>query len=215
MKKILTFVCLLLVCHLMLFAQARQPDPISSTTEESAIAVPAQNPAGLKVIYSNLGKAKTDLYWASAYSWILAGPNASTTEFIAMPFTPKSNAQVSQVQVAVLYNSGDNQVNLSIYADSGSDYPGTLLAGPVTVMNLPQAGTCCPLTVANFPALAVTAGTQYWVVGDTPLTGTGSDFSGVWNHVAKDIPISFYKGSHWFKDSADNLPAGEVLGTVP
>jgi hypothetical protein len=215
-KKILMFVFLLLFCSLTLFAQTKAGPRAVQTTQKSAIYVPPQEDAvALKKIYSNLG-TKTDPYWVNAHSWQVSGPNsAKGANFIAMPFTPKYNSTVEQVQVAVLYNnSGVNQVNLSIYGDSGGA-PGTLLAGPVTVTNLAEAGTCCTLAVANFTPVAVTAGTQYWVVADTPLSGTGSDFFGVWNHVAKDIPMSFNRGSGWNKDTADNLPAGEVLGTVP
>ena len=214
MKKIL-FLCLLMLGCLTLFAQTAAGPRAVPTTEKSAVRVsPQENAAALKKIYSNLG-TKTDPYWVSAYSWELLGANTTSgPHFMALPFTPKSNSTVEQVQVAVFYKSGDNQVNLSIYADAGG-LPGTLLAGPVTVTNLAAAGTCCGLTVASFTALAVTAGTQYWVVADTPLSGTGSDFVGVWNHVPKDLPISFNRGNGWKPDTADNLPAGEVLGTIP
>ncbi|HKN16624.1 MAG TPA: choice-of-anchor R domain-containing protein [Candidatus Sulfotelmatobacter sp.] len=224
MKKILLFVCLLALCSLTVLAQTGANSRALPATEKLAIQVPQIDvpqievpPQGdavaLKKIYSNLGP-KADPYWVNAHSWLVAGPNAATSAaFAGMPFTPKSNFLLSQVQVAVFYTSGDNQVDLSIYTDAGG-IPGTLLAGPVTVTNLAVAGTCCTLTVANFTPVAVTAGTQYWVVADTPLTGVGSDFRGVWNHVAKDIPVSFNRGSGWFADTADNLPAGEVLGTV-
>ena len=214
MKKIL-FVCLLILGCLTLFAQTPAGPQAVSTTEKPTVRVPPQlDAAALKKIYSNLG-TKTDPYWVNAYSWELAGPNAAGgPHFIALPFTPKSNSTVEQVQVAVFYKSGDNQVNLSIYGDAGG-LPGTLLAGPVTVTNLATAGTCCNLAVANFTPLAVTAATQYWVVADAPASGTGSDFIGVWNHVAKDLPLSFNRGKGWNADTADNLPAGEVLGTIP
>ena len=214
MKKILLFVCPLILGGLTLAQSATGPRAVQ-TTGKSAIYVPSQEGAmALKKIYSNLG-TKTDPYWVNAYSWSLAGPNAANgPHFLAMPFTPKSNSTVEQVQVAVFYKTGANQVNLSIYGDAGG-IPGILLAGPATVTNLATAGTCCSLTVANFTPVAVTAGTQYWVVADTPLTGTGSDFAGVWNHVAKDMPMSFNRGTGWHADTADNLPAGEVLGTIP
>lgn len=214
-KKTLLFVCLLILGCLTLLAQTVAGPRAVQTTEKSAIRVPSQEDAmALKKIYSNLG-SKTDRYWFNAYSWSLTGANAASgPHFIAMPFTPKSNSTVEQVQVAVLYKSGANQVNVSIYGDAGG-VPGTLLAGPVTVTNLAAAGTCCTLTVANFTPVAVTALTQYWVVADTPLSGTGSDFAGVWNHVAKDMPVSFNRGNGWHPDSADGLPAGEVLGTIP
>ena len=210
------FVFVLILCNLTLFAQTEKGPRIVHITEKSAIHVPPQEaPAGLKKIYSNLGKSKTDLY-NDINGWIVSGPNAAGTEFIALPFTPKSNSHVSQVQVAVQWNGwGANQVNLSIYGDSGG-LPGTLLAGPVTVTNLPDAGTCCLLAVASFTPVAVTAGTQYWVVADTPLTGTGSDFYGVWDLTVKRvIPMALSYGSSWYGFNADELVAGAVLGTIP
>jgi hypothetical protein len=214
-KKILLFVCLLALCNLTLFAQSKRSPQIVRIPEKSAIHVPPQQaPAGLKKIYSNLG-TQTDLY-DDGSGWVLEGPgdNGFST-FGAIPFTPKSNSHVSQVGAAVHYFTGDNQVNLSIYSDANGA-PGTLLAGPVTVTNLPESGTCCTLAVANFAPLAVIGGTQYWVVVDTPLTGTGSDFDGEWDMVAATVPIAFNdNGLGWYVYTANDLPAGAVLGTIP
>ncbi len=215
MKKSLMFVCLLALCNLTLFAQSGTDPRMVYTKEKSAIHVPPQEaPAGLKKIYSNLG-TKTDLYF-DVGGWLISGLQPS----VAIAFIPKSNSHVSQARVAVQYfPSGANQVNLSIYGDSGG-VPGTLLAGPVTVANLPNAGTCCTLAVASFTPVAVTGGTQYWVVVDKPLTGTGSDFFGVWDTVARPvIPMAAYSNFDnddvWLALNADRQPAGEVLGTIP
>ena len=218
MKKNLPFVLLMTMCSLTSGQTLSRPREVHSF-KKSAIHVPAQlAPTGMKVIYSNLAKP-TDAYDAND-GWSLSGPNdieASFVQFDAMPFTPKSNAHVSEVQVAVQYGgSGANQVNLSLYAGGGG-VPGTLLAGPVTVTNLPHFGTCCNLAVANFPPVAVTAGTQYWVVADTPLSGVGSDFDGVWTWVV-DVQMEWaqeWNGTGWFATGGDGLPAGEVLGTIP
>jgi hypothetical protein len=95
--------------------------------------------------------------------------------------------------------------------------PGTLLAGPVTVTNLHISGTCCSISIANFSPVAVNGGSQYWVVADTPLSGTGSDFIGVWNLVAKPFFRVAFNSNEigWFATDADLLPASEVLGSVP
>lgn len=219
MKKILMFVCLLALCNLTLFAQTPKSSRMVHATGKSAIHVPPQEaPEALKKIYSNLGESKTDLY--IDHAWLVDGPAADGgySSFIAMVFTPKSNSHVSQVQVAMQYlGYGANQVNLSIYGDSGG-VPGTLLAGPVTVTNLPDFGTCCLLAVANFTPVAVTGGTQYWVVADTPATGTGSDFAGAWAVVVqgKVPPLATYEGPYgWSESPALDTPAGEVLGTIP
>lgn len=219
MKKTLLLVCLLALCHLTLLAQNGKPSRAVHTTEKSAVHVPPQEvPAALKTIYTNLG-TKTDLYLDND-GWSLTGFNSyggsSSAYSIALPFTPKANSHVSQVRAAVqYYGSGANQVNFSIYGDANGA-PGTLLAGPVTVTNLPGFGTCCTLAVANFTPLAVTGGTRYWVVADAPLTGTGSDFVGVWDWVSKIILFGGTNGVNgWYGINTDGLPAGQVLGTIP
>jgi hypothetical protein len=214
------FVCLLLLCNLTLLAQTAADPRFVRIAGKSAIHVPPQDvPAGLKKIYSNLSASKTDLY-NDLGGWRIAGPSGSVSYFIAMPFTPKFDSHVSQARVAVQYFFlGANQVNLSIYGDSGG-VPGTLLAGPVTVTNLPDSGTCCTLAVADFTPVAATGGTQYWVVADTPPTGEGSDFNGVWATVATPvIPLAGYSNFDnddvWIALNGDKRPAGEVLGTIP
>ena len=214
MKKIRFFACLLAVCVPSLNAQTKQPPRIVHTAEKSAAHVPPQAvPAGLTLIYNNL-YTQTDLYDDTS-GWSIAGPAAYGYSFFSgIPFTPRSNSHVLQARAAVHYFSGANQVDLSIYSDAGG-VPGALLAGPVTVTNLPNGGTCCALAVADFTPLTVTAGTQYWLVVDTPLTGTGSDFSGEWDMVARIVPIAFNgNGFGWSAGTANDLPAGAVLGTV-
>jgi len=217
MKTVALLVCLFAFCNLMLLAQRKEGLRSEQVGEKSAMkATPQEDPAGLKTIYTNLGKSKTELY--DGFGFVVSGPNSAYgySEFEALPFTPKSNAHVTQVQVAVLYaGSGANQVNLSIYSDS-SGIPGTLLAGPVTVTNLPAHGTCCGLALAAFSPVPVAAGTQYWVVADTPLTGPGSDFTGNWAQSAKPIiPFAAAHSSGWYAANGNELPAGEVQGTVP
>ena len=218
-KKFLPFLYLLALCSSTLFAQTRQGLRAVHTTEKSAIHVPPQEAqAGLRALYTNLG-SKTYLYLDSD-GWSLTGFNSyggsSSAYEIGLPFTPKANSHVAQVRVAVqYYGSGANQINLSIYGDSGGA-PGTVLAGPVTVTNLPAYGTCCTLTIANFTPLAVTAGTRYWVVANAPATGTGSDFVGVWDWVSKIILFGGSNGvDGWVGENTDGLPAGEVMGTIP
>jgi hypothetical protein len=215
MKRAVLFLCLLAFCKLTPLAQPRVvPRDVPAAERAASDSLPEEAPAALKTIYSNLGK-KGESYTPGGF--LLAGPNSleGAAIFTAMPFTPKSDAHVSQVQVAALYISGGNQINLSIYSDSGG-VPGTLLAGPTTVTNLPTHGTCCTLDIAGFTPVAVIAGTQYWVVADTPLTGPGSDFEGEWGESTRPIfPSAFDRGTGWFSASVDLLPSGVVRGTIP
>ena len=217
MNTTLRFVCLMTLGNLLLFAQTGSHPRTTHTAEKSAIHLPAaEPPKALKKIYSNLG-SKTAAF-NDTEGWVLSGPNSGTgfTEFMAMPFTPKANSTLEQVQIAVQYVSGANQVNVSVYGDA-SGSPGTLLAGPVTVTNLPAFGTCCTLAVASFSPLSLTGGTRYWVTVDTPSTGTGSDFDGVWDWPGKPLyPQARNKGAGW--TSLEGSPAesaGAVFGTVP
>ena len=202
-------VCLMALCSATVFAQ-NSARSFVHTREKSAIRVPAPDaPEGLTKIFGNLGP-KTAAY-DPLNGWFVGGPNSGLDEFMGLAFTPKANAHVKQVQVAITYYSGDDQVNLSIYSDAGG-VPDTLIDGPVTVTNLPANGACCALAIANFPSgVAVVALTQYWVVADTPLSGTGADFLGVWEQVVKPQPFAFGNGV-W---SPAAVPAGAVYGTVP
>jgi hypothetical protein len=223
MKKTLLFVCLLILCNLTLFAQTGTPRIVHAKENSSVHVPPQETPASLTKIYSNLGASKTDLYDGYVGA-IMQGPNCGSNcqdtpdQYYAMQFIPSDDSHVSQVQVAVQYGSGTNQINLNIYGDTDG-VPGTLLAGPVTVTNLPAFPSCCTLAIAKFSPIAVTAGTPYWVVANIPSSGTGSDFVGYWDIVVqgKTPPTSVYdvtQGS-WFQTVSLTLPAGEVLGTIP
>ena len=83
-----------------------------------------------------------------------------------MAFTPTASATAAEVDVAVGYISGANEVTLNIYSD-GSGVPGTALWSGVAKA-LPTFGTCCGLAVAKIKGgLALTKGTPYWVVVTT------------------------------------------------
>lgn len=217
MKKTLLFVCLFSICNLTMLAQTGNRPRSGQIAEKSAIHTPPPEISKtLTKIYSNLGSKKTDLYDDSDY-WYVNGSNGLIfPQQLGLPFTPKSNSHISQVQVAIQYQGlGANQVNISIYGDAGG-VPGTLLAGPVTVKNLPAAGTCCGLAVANFTPVAVTGGSHYWIVASAPSSGAGSDFVGGWNwSVNPQFVAGIDAGGGWSTFNTDSRPAGEVLGSIP
>jgi len=140
--------------------RAQPPKTIGYGGARSFEAPAQPEPAALVEIYSNLGSA-TSTY--TQLGLALFGPLSvyGTSEFAAMSFTPKANAHVSEVSAAIQYNgTGANQVNLSLYSDTRG-VPGVLLAGPVTVTNLPNFQSCCKLAVAGFESsVAVTSGTR-------------------------------------------------------
>ncbi len=218
MKTNLSLLLLPMICTPLLFAQDSSLHVVRTTQTAPAHVAPAPPPAGLTTIYSNLNSSQTNLYLDNA-GWAISGPNGADAyqEFIAMPFTPKSNSRVLQARVAVLYDGyGANQVDISLYSDSDGA-PGTLLAGPVTVTNLPSYPNCCQLATASFGSVAVSAGTQYWITATTPESGAGSDFTGNWQFVTPAIlQGANVPGFGWYSyDVGPEEAAGEVLGTVP
>ena len=219
MKKVLLLTGFLTILNVTLFGQTTaQPHRLHHTGRLTVYQPPQEIPQGMVQIYSSLGTDPKHLY-NSLDTWLVAGPNSifGLPDFIAMPFTPQSNAHVLQVQAAVIWDrSGADQVNFSIHEDH-KGHPGKPLAGPVTVTNLPTS-PCCQLAVADFSSgVAVKGGTQYWVVADTPKTGQGSDFVGEWaGAVSPVLPLAANTGgAGWVPFSGNGLPAGEVLGTIP
>ena len=203
------------VCSVSLFAQ-RRADP--GTTKIPFAGTDAES--ALQKIFSNLGTG-TNVYTSDGSAFSLAGPNSAAgfTQYEAIPFTPKSNATVEAVSAAIQYIGGTNQINLSIYSDA-SGAPGTLLAGPFTVKNVPIYPTCCKLASASVkPSFSVTAGAQYWLVADTPSAGTGSDFEGAWVFIPPSkllVSVNSGVGLSWFTGPADiQEPAGAIYGSIP
>ena len=218
MKKIMVSLLSFLVLAGVTLAAQRSPNTHGFPVTASSAHIPAPPvPAALKQIYSNLGSGNDQYNYNNG--WAIIGPNFNNegvSDTFALAFTPKTDSHITQVHAAILYDfTGDNQVNLSIYADADG-VPGTLLTGPVTVYNLPPAATCCGFAVADFPPLAVTGGTQYWLVANTPTSGPGSNFIGTWAANPKVLQQANYTPQYgWLVDNAYDEAAGAVFGTIP
>lgn len=214
MKTTAMFIFAIALC--VTSVRAQQPEIVQWNAGFPFDGVAEDVPATMVKIFSNLGPA------AAAYvgsAWVLDGPNAASAShesFIALPFKSKKAAHVEQVRAAVQWDkSGANQINLSLYSDSGGQ-PGSLLAGPVTVKNLPAYFACCKLATATFASsVAIAAHTQYWIVADTPSSGTGSDFAGVWAFAPSPLRVGSDQGTGWFAFQGQEEPAGAVYGTIP
>lgn len=199
----------LTLCAASLHAQKSTAAPWTHFTEANA-----QSPDALVKIFSNLGPS-TMAYIANGY--YVAGPLSAlgSSQFIALPFKPAMASHAMQLRAAVAWNSlGANQVNLSLYNDA-SGVPGTKIAGPVTVKSLPTFGTCCKVAAGTITSTALTAATQYWIVADTPATGTGSDSEDVWNAVNQLNIAGNVAAGGWFAFAANLIPAGAVYGSIP
>lgn len=209
--------CVFALSSCTLFSQQTNNIPKTlHTTQKSQIHIPSEEPSGLVKIFGNLG-SRTDTYNPGDAN-TLSGPNSvfEMQNFQGLPFTPLKSAKVTVVEAAIGYDNGDNQINLSLYTDA-SGAPGTLIAGPFTIANLPFFGNCCQLAIWKLTsALSVTAGNRYWIVADTPPSGPGSNFLGTWNYI---FPTPFQQayniGYAWQPFSGgEQQMAAAVLGEL-
>jgi len=195
-RTLLCLTVLTLACGTLFAADQRVPDRVI-TLASGDIKPNVVNDAKLKTIFSNLG-SKTDTY-DSTNGWLVAGPNSSRgLQWIAMPFTPRADATVTQIQSAVAYGNqgGINGFNLVLAADS-SGLPGKPLHS-WDLKNLRLEDTCCKLDIANYAkGVKVKKGTQYWVVSQTDSKSTTAvdGWSNTWNDSTGNF--AFNKGSGW------------------
>jgi hypothetical protein len=134
------------------------------------------NPSKLKKIFSNLGTG-TDVYYKGE-GWTECGPDSGLcTQWVATAFTPKANATVTEIEVALGWFGNTNAAIISLNKDA-SGVPGKAIH-KWNIKNLYTFGTCCTLDkVKSTTGFPVKKGKQYWVVASTTLTST---FEGAWN----------------------------------
>jgi hypothetical protein len=220
MRKVFRgLLCLFALCTTNLFGQESVHAPkIVHTPEKSQVHVPATIDSGLVKIFSNLGSPRRA--YNDTFGFLVAGPASGTgQEFAALAFTPKSDSTITTIEAALAYifqgNGSPRQIDLSVYTDEGGT-PGTLIAGPHTVKNLPDPGTCCKVATWHVkPGLSIFAGVQYWVVADAPASGKGNDSAALWEITYPTYPQAFDDGTAWFSVNGNSRLAGAVLGTVP
>jgi hypothetical protein len=166
--------------------------------------------------FANFAKYPKGPYWAFE-GYAVSGPSGpfGTQVSIGAPFTPMVSATATGVEVAAAWQPGEgaNGVVVGIYSDS-SGVPGTeLWTGNAD--NLQDVGACCAITHLNIKhGLALTGGTQYWVVLST--SDQESATLDVWllNEIDQVDPatIATNTGSGWSTSTAMPGPAFAILG---
>jgi hypothetical protein len=157
-----------------------------ATKHASKVSTPyVGEPAGLTVIFNNLGTKYPDgVYWCCEGATIFGPANTlSGPEYWeAAGFVPSTNISVRQIQVAVgwvNYKAGEyTDVIVSLNADDGTGKPGAALKRWKTQIGGITFGSCCVVSTEHSAGIAVTAGTQYWVVVSTEKK---SDIWAAWN----------------------------------
>jgi len=185
---------------------------VAHTVRQAAVTPAQETPATLQTIYTDFGPTTTDYYNDTTGYYVLGPDNTvgDTQQAIGLPFTPKADAHVTQLQAAIGYISGTSAVDIGLYSDA-SGTPGTLLAAGHST-TIPDFGACCTVVSVNIVSTAVTAGTQYWIVASSDTHGP--DFGGVWQASNLYNIAGNESDSGWFTFSA-NVPAGAAKGTVP
>ncbi len=174
-------------------------------------------PAGTVTIFSNLGPTSTNLY-DDAFGYCVTGDNQSdcgtSEQWIAMPFTPAKDSHATIIEAAIQYYAGTNALELSLYNDADGA-PGTSLK-TVNVKNAPTDGTCCTLVAASLgtPGIALTGGTQYWVVATANDT-LAPTFSGYWATANSYLAYNPAEAGWTTFNDPEGQEAGEVKGTIP
>lgn len=156
---------------------------------------PAQPPV---VVFSNFGK-KNHLY-EDTVAWDVAGPDSGVQQqWVAMPFTPSFDAQVTQISVAVEHNEGSpNSFVLSLTADNGGRVPGKVIRSWI-VSHAPKFRTCCTLdTVSDIKPPIVNKGTQYWLVAETDGNEEGTRMEWDLSPQAIEGNFALNNGKGWY-----------------
>lgn len=206
-----------LACGL-LAAQGVKLSPQMATTKGSpVIHVADAPPAGLKVLFGNLG-SKTDAY-DDTNGWLVEGPdntNSFTSQAIGNPFSVSADSTLKGIRLALQFiGPGTNNAAVAIYTDNAG-LPGKLL-GKVDVNNLPAFGSCCDMVTIKDPkGFKLKAGVTYWLVAGTDKASKTA--YNVWDYTFDDSqgPIAFEgtaTGNVWEPYTGSNAFA--IYGTTP
>jgi hypothetical protein len=214
-RAMLGMFVLTLICGTLL-AQSR-PTIAHSTIHSAANTPPEPAAAGLVTIYSNMFPV-TDNVYNDTIGYYVTGPDNSISglgeQWISIPFTPAANAHVEELQLAVGFVSETKRFDVTLASDNGGVVGNAL--GTKSVTQIPEFGKCCKLVTVKFraPGIAVTAGTQYWIVA-TPDDVFAPDFTAVWEFSNLDW-VGYNDGqAGWASSYTSYWPAGAVLGTTP
>jgi len=165
----------------------------------------AVTPAQADIIFSDFGPGYG--FYTGA-GWLISGVNSSWgLNTVAMDFTPGATYTLTQIDVAVGWDSGTNGITLSLN-DSPYGVPGVALE-TWNLTGLPRDGvaidTVTPLTQIN-----LVAGTQYWIVA-AGLSDTMAGWS--WNSIGETGNFALDMGSGWGAYPGQRQGAFDVQGS--
>jgi hypothetical protein len=145
--------------------------------------------------FSSFNKDKNGVYFC-CFGNTLTGPSntiglTGKAYGVAEQFKLSKAASITTLAAAVGFveGYGNGSTTLTLYADNGSNSPGTELAN-ATATATQEFGTCCGIIEAKISSTSLSANTPYWVA----ITTTGSNYEAapfqVWNEVNSNLYVS-------------------------
>jgi hypothetical protein len=174
---------------------------VTSFTRGSGLYLaPPPHDDGATVVFSNIAaKYPLGLYFCCSGATV-SGPTSELgfQSWPAMQFTPSTDISVTEIDAAVEWIAGTDEVDLALYTDADG-VPGTLL-NSFTATNLEGNAGCCAFAVGkDSKGIPITGGTPYWVAVTSDANGT--DAFANWMFNSSDqldaLPSAVNKGSGW------------------
>ena len=169
-KKILLLAPLLLSVFLsVLLAQDSSAPPFVVPTNSSRHSVPELRSSMLYKIYSNLGAGKNPCYSQGGTAW-LVGQGQS----IAMPFTPKADAELTEIGLGFGHCKfcGPDGGTVTLYQDSNGVPGETIHIWRFRKLGTSKLESCWVTLGKSTRGLPLKKGKQYWVAASAPDTAT-------------------------------------------
>jgi hypothetical protein len=191
-------------------AGAQQGPAMTRVPASSAASTPAPAPSlpiGSIVIYSNLGAGGS---YQCCIGFTIGG-SASPVGFnrAAMPFTPSSNSQLVQIDVALGHVVGTNAATVQL-ANDNAGFPGAVIRTWTVAFQPSFGATTTTLTTAGGALIPVAAGHKYWVIIQA-LSGSNTWDAWNLNSTSANATYSFDAGAGW-QHGSGLLGAFDVLG---
>lgn len=178
-------------------AAGARPNVTLSANNRYVSTMPTHNghlvPSNLGGGYKDgtIAKNKEAAYFC-CYGSTISGPSSffGVAYGVAEQFIAKKSGSVSTLAAGVGYVSGNDSVTLTLYADNGSNEPGTMLAQGTGTTST-QFGFCCGITTASISSTSLTGGSAYWVA----ITTTGNNFEAAGFQVSDEVDNNVYVAS--------------------
>ena len=161
-------------------------------------------------IFSDFGPSDS---FETGVGYTVSGSSSLVGQSIesAMPFTSSGNYTLSQIDAAIGYVAGVNDVTFTLESDAGG-IPGVIMES-WTVMGLPTfGGSYPPVMLMSSPGVMLSAGQTYWLVA---AAGDPTNWS-AWNENSTGATgmVDQNVDGVWNQFSGSTLSAFDVIGST-